>query len=78
MNDKHFGDCCQDLRDAMKDLPNPFFRVEENGVLYLTVGYVMTENGPGWFDHAVQFCPFCGKELQTAEEIGARSGTPVS
>jgi len=47
------------------------FRVEGNGVLYLSVGYVMTENGPGWFDQAVLFCPFCGAQLQTRESIAA-------
>jgi hypothetical protein len=41
------------------------FRVdEETGVLYLAVGYVETEDGPGWMDHAVMFCPFCGATLQ--------------
>ena len=58
----------------MKTLPNSMFRVEENGVLYLTVGFVETEQGPGWFDRAIIFCPFCGKQLQTNEEIAAKSG----
>ena len=61
--------CCKDLADAMTGPPNSFFRTEENGVLYLTVGYVQTNEGPGWFDHAVIFCPFCGKKLQYREEI---------
>jgi hypothetical protein len=44
--------------------------VEENGVLYVTVGYAEKEEGKSWsFDHAVIFCPFCGKQLQTREEI---------
>ncbi len=45
-----FGSCCGDLEDAMKTPPNSMFRVEENGVLYFTFGYVATEQGPGWFD----------------------------
>jgi hypothetical protein len=49
------------------------FRVEENGVLYLTVGYAMTPQGPGWFDQAVMFCPFCGARLQQEDDIAARS-----
>ncbi len=71
-----FGSCCKDLTDAMNGMLESFFRVEENGILYLTVGYVPTPNGPGWFDQAVLFCPFCGRELQTREAIGrtARSG----
>jgi len=55
----------------MAEPPNSMFRVEGNGVLYLSVGYVMTENGPGWFDQAVLFCPFCGAQLQTRESIAA-------
>jgi hypothetical protein len=61
--------CCKDLADAMTGPPNSFFRIEENGVLYLTVGYVQTSEGPGWFDQVVIFCPFCGKKLQDREEI---------
>jgi hypothetical protein len=38
-------------------------------VLYFTVGYVEAEQGPGWFDQVVIFCPFCGKQLQSKEGI---------
>lgn len=64
-----FGSCCKDLADAMKQPPNSFVFVEKNQVLYLTVGYAQTEKGPGWFDQAVIFCPFCGEQLQSREEI---------
>ena len=50
------------------------FRIESNGVLFLSVGYVTTPQGPGWFDQAVLFCPFCGAQLQTRAEIAAKSG----
>ena len=42
-----FGDCCKDLGDAFLQPPNSFFRIEDNGVLYLTVGFLETEQGPG-------------------------------
>jgi hypothetical protein len=45
------------------------FLIGENGVLYLTVGSLETPEGPGFFDSAVLFCPFCGNELQRKEEI---------
>jgi hypothetical protein len=64
-----FGECCKDLREAMTGPPNSFFRVEDSGVLYLSVGYVGTKDGPGFFDHAVLFCPFCGTRLQDAARI---------
>jgi hypothetical protein len=56
-----FDSCWGELEDAMKTPPNSMFRVKSNGVLYFTLGYVETEHGPGWFDQAVIFCPFCGK-----------------
>jgi hypothetical protein len=62
----------------MEQPPTSFLRVEDNGVFYMTIGYVMTDQGPGWFDQAVLFCPFCGTRLQTAEEIRSRAGTPLS
>ena len=45
------------------------FRVEENGILYLSVGSVSTPQGDGWFDQAVLFCPFCGRQLQTRDGV---------
>jgi hypothetical protein len=71
-----FGDCCKDLADAIHQPPTSFFRLEANGVFYLTVGYVSTKDGPGWFDQAVLFCPFCGAALQKRDEIRRRSGAP--
>lgn len=65
--------CCKELADAMTGPPNSFFRVEENNVLYLTVGYIQTTEGIGWFDQAVIFCPFCGEKLQDKEEIRKKS-----
>ena len=67
------GNCCKDMADARTAGTESFFRIETNGVLYLTVGMVMTEQGPGYFDQAVLFCPFCGAALQTKEEIARRA-----
>jgi hypothetical protein len=66
---KTFGTCCKELADALSEPPNSFFHTADNGVLYLTVGYVVTKEGPGFFDQAVLFCPFCGRQLQTREEV---------
>jgi hypothetical protein len=66
------GKCCKEMSDAIGGVPNSFFRVEDNKVLYLTVGYVQTEQGPGFFDQVVLFCPFCGKQLQTKSQISDR------
>jgi hypothetical protein len=69
MSERYFGSCCPDLFDAMHTPPNSFLRVEASDVLFLTVGYDQTPQGTAWFDHAVVFCPFCGSQLQTREEI---------
>jgi len=61
--------CCTDMADALDGVPNSFLRVEENGVLYLTVGYVQTAEGTGFFDQAVLYCPFCGLQLQDSDGI---------
>jgi hypothetical protein len=61
--------CCTDMANALDGVPNSFLRVEDNGVLYLTVGYVQTAEGTGFFDQAVLFCPFCGLRLQGSDEI---------
>lgn len=57
----------------MDQPPTSFFRVEDNAVLYLSVGYMQSEQGIGFFDQAVIYCPFCGKQLQTQEIITAKS-----
>jgi hypothetical protein len=56
MHTGRFGSCCAELDAATTQPPESFFRVEQNGVLYLTLGYVATADGPGFFDSAVLYC----------------------
>jgi hypothetical protein len=49
--------------------PQSFFRIEDNRVFYLTVGFSQTPQGTAWFDQAVLYCPFCGVQLQDREQI---------
>ena len=63
-----FGSCCDDLKKCMAQ-PNALIRVTDEKALFLTIGYVQTEQGVGWFDHAVIYCPFCGKQLQDRDEL---------
>jgi hypothetical protein len=39
----------------------------------MSVGWIQSEDGVGWFDAAVLFCAFCGARLQTDEEIKRRA-----
>jgi hypothetical protein len=66
-----FGDCCEEMERALETPETSMFRVEENGVLYLSIGYIRTEQGLGWFDAAAIFCPFCGKKIQDKDAIKA-------
>ncbi len=69
-----FGKCCKGLKDAFEQTPYSFFRIDHD-VLYMSVGYVETEQGARFYDHAMLFCPFCGDRLQTEEEIKRKTGS---
>ncbi len=66
------GSCCKDLRDAINEPPNSLFVINEHDILYLSVGYVLTDDGLGWFDQAVLFCPFCGTKIQDKDDIAQK------
>ena len=67
-----FGSCCQDLHAAMHEVPKSLFHVSDEGVLYLSVGMAESNDGVGWFDQAVIFCPFCGRRLQDKDDIARK------
>jgi len=67
-----FGSCCKDLAHCMSQ-PNSMIKASDEGILYMTIGYVKTEKGTGWFDHAVIFCPFCGKKLQDKDALAEKA-----
>jgi hypothetical protein len=73
---KDFGACCTELKDAMSGEEfEPLITVSEDGILYMSVGLVeLDEDEPGMVDHPLFFCPFCGKGLQTVEDVRAKSG----
>jgi NADH pyrophosphatase NudC (nudix superfamily) len=63
-----FGRCCEDLRQAMHKKEHSMFGVE-NGILFLNIGIVQMTSQTGYFMKPVRFCPFCGTELQSAENL---------
>jgi hypothetical protein len=71
-DDNDFGSCCDALAECVA-VPNSFFRREDNGIWYLTVGYIDTPRGPGYFDEALIHCPFCGATLQDKAEIARKT-----
>lgn len=70
-----FGTCCAELKDALSgDEFEPLIAVGEDGVLYLSVGLIdLEEDEPGMVEHPLFFCPFCGKHVQTEDEVKAKA-----
>jgi hypothetical protein len=66
--DKH-SYCCKDFSDAMVIPTHRNLRFDDDGILYLTIGYAVVFEGTGTLEQAVIFCPFCGTRLQDEEEI---------
>jgi len=68
---EEFGTCCNELREAMSGNEfEPLIVVGDDGILYMSVGLIDIEGEePGMVDHPVFFCPFCGTELQSREEV---------
>lgn len=71
-----FGSCCTELKEAMSGEEfEPLITVGEDDVLYMSVGLVeIDDEEPGMVDHPLFFCPFCGKRVQTPEEVLAKAG----
>lgn len=73
-----FGSCCNELKEAIGGEEfEPLLTVGDDGVLYMSVGLVDMgegdeEEGPGFVDHPIFFCPFCGTKLQTREAVAER------
>jgi hypothetical protein len=76
INTGDFGKCCGELKDAISGEEfEPLITVGEDGVLYMSVGLVdLEDDEPGMVDHPMFFCPFCGKGVQTQEDVRAKAG----
>lgn len=72
-----FGSCCEELKEALEGGDfEPLVTVGSDGVIYMTVGLVdLEDDEPGLVDHPMFFCPFCGKGLQTPEDVRAKVGS---
>lgn len=71
-----FGSCCDELKEAIAGEEfEPLITVGEDGILYMSVGLLEIEDDePGMVDHPLFYCPFCGKHVQTIEDVQAKSG----
>jgi len=73
-----FGGCCADLNEALSGADfEPLLSVGEDGDLYLSVGLIELEDEePGFVDHPMFFCSFCGTGLQSPDEVRAKTKDP--
>jgi hypothetical protein len=70
-----FGSCCAELKEVLQaEEFDPLIAVGEDGVLYFSVGLMEMDDGEAnMIDHPVFFCPFCGTNVQTLEDVEAKS-----
>lgn len=75
-----FGSCCEELKEALEGGDfEPLVTVGPDKVIYMTVGLVDLEGeDPGLVDHPLFYCPFCGTQLQTPDEVRAKSGSETA
>ena len=72
-----FGSCCDELKEVVESSEfDPLIAVGDNGILYMSIGMLQAEEGEAnVVDHPVFFCPFCGTQVQTVEDIEAKLGS---
>ena len=64
--------CCDTLAEVLRgpgDGAEPALFVDDDGSLTMVVATLSTPGGLGFFDRAVQYCPFCGTGLQSQDQI---------
>ena len=71
-----FGSCCDELKEVLDSSEfDPLIAVGDNGILYMSIGMLQAEEGEAnVVDHPVFFCPFCGTQVQTVEDVEAKGG----
>ncbi len=67
---EEFGSCCATLKEVITTKEfSPLVEVGDDGVLYMSVGIVDSENeDDGMVDYPVFFCPFCGTQVQEPDD----------
>ena len=65
------GYCCDDMEVALGVASDAALFEHESGLILLNAGRVEQDGEEGTVLFTVQFCPFCGTELQTDDDIDA-------
>jgi hypothetical protein len=65
------GYCCDDMEACLGAGPEAALFEHDSGLILLNAGRTERDGEEGDLLISVQFCPFCGTELQTDEDIDA-------
>ncbi|AYV45445.1 hypothetical protein CFHF_09555 [Caulobacter flavus] len=68
----HF--CCDELEDAVSSDAEASLIEHDSGLILLNLGQREVEGETGAVLTTIRFCPFCGTEIQTDEDIEAALG----
>lgn len=71
MDDIAAGYCCDDMETCLGASSEAALLEHESGLILLNAGRTEQDGEEGSLFFTVQFCPFCGTELQTDEDIDA-------
>lgn len=69
MEDEALGYCCDDMETCLSAGPDAVLFEHDSGLILLNAGRTEQEGEDGSLYLTVQFCPFCGTELQSDEDI---------
>ncbi|MDG2528390.1 hypothetical protein [Caulobacter endophyticus] len=68
----HF--CCDELEDAVSSDAEASLIEHDSGLILLNLGQREVDGETGAVLTTIRFCPFCGTEIQTDEDIEAALG----
>ena len=71
MTDDAVNACCEDMETCLSAGPDSALFEHDSGLILLNAGRVQQDGEDGNLFLTVQFCPFCGTELQTEDDIDA-------
>lgn len=69
--DDSAGFCCEDMETCLSAGPEAVLFEHDSGLILLNAGRTEQDGEEGQLFLTVQFCPFCGTELQTDDDIDA-------
>ena len=66
--------CCEELEDAVSSDPTASLIEHDSGLILLNLGEREEEGETGVVLTTIRFCPFCGTEIQTDEDVESALG----